>query len=75
MDENAIYNIIRVHALMNNPAEALEYLSLKRKYLTGQYINVAKWDSDLDNIRSDPRFKKYLSDETIRFENNTKSQK
>lgn len=54
----SLYNIACGHAMMNNRDAAFEFLekSVNAGFDVGDYVN---GDEDLDNLRSDPRFKRY----------------
>ena len=55
----SLYNIACAHAMMGNRNAAFEWLekSVDAGFDIGDYIN---GDQDLDSLRSDPRFKRFL---------------
>ena len=56
----AYYNLSCFYSLADSADKAIEYLSKGRKYFSNALINHSKTDSDLDNIRQAPRFKKIM---------------
>jgi tetratricopeptide (TPR) repeat protein len=55
----SMYNVACAHAMMNNRGAAFEWLdkAVAAGFDIGGYV---RSDKDLDNLRSDPRFKKFL---------------
>ena len=55
----SMYNVACAHAMMNNRDAAFEWLdkAVAADFDIGGYVMA---DKDLDNLRSDPRFKKFL---------------
>ena len=61
-DPGVIYNRACVNALMNQPDEAIGDL---RQAIAGdaKYREMARTDSDFDNIRDDPRFQELVGED------------
>lgn len=54
------YNLACLYSLLDSTETAIDYLFRGRKYFSKGLIQGSKIDHDLDNIRSDPRFKKIM---------------
>lgn len=60
-DPSKRYNMACVYSLMNKPDEALKWLR-EAIDLDQKFRDMAKSDSDFDNIRDDPRFKELVGE-------------
>jgi tetratricopeptide (TPR) repeat protein len=57
------YNVACAYAMLNQKEEAFAWLERAMQAGFGSNGNLS-WDPDLENLRSDPRFKRFLKNET-----------